>query len=212
VSRPGQIRFLSRTAGLYDPVVRGLGFPALWERMAEVAGPPEDGMCLDVCTGTGGLALAMARRGAYVLGLDASPGMLRRARRKARRAGLEGHSRFLSMDARSLAFPEASFPLVTCCMALHEMSEPERDQVVMELCRVASRRVVVADYRVPPGPRGWLFRGLHAYEYLESDDFEGYASLDLGRRLALAGLAVEPPADAGAYRIWSCRVESGSDA
>ena len=212
MSRPSQIRFLSRAARLYDPVVRGMGFPDLWERIAAIASPPEEGVCLDVCTGTGGLALAMARRGAYVVGLDAAPGMLRRARRKARQAGLESHVKFMPMDARSLALPDDSFPVVTCCMALHEMSEGERDQVLRELRRVASQRVVVADYRVPRGARGWLFRALHVYEYLESDDFGSYASSDPAQRLAEAGLEVDPPSDAGAFRIWPCRVATAGPA
>lgn len=206
MSRATQIRFLSCTAGLYDPVARGLRFPDLWERVADVAGGPREGACLDVCTGTGGLALAMARHGAYVVGVDAAPGMLRRARRKARREGLEGHVRFARMDARALDFPDDSFPLVTCCMALHEMAEGERAQALAEIRRVASQRVVVADYRVPPGARGWLFRALHVYEYLESDDFETYASSDPGGRLVRAGFVPESPRDAGAYRIWPCRV------
>lgn len=206
MSRSSQIRFLSRTARLYDPVVRGMRFPRLWLRMAEIAAAPEEGVVLDVCTGTGGLALAMARAGGFVVGVDAAPGMLRRARRKAARAGLACRVRFQEMDARELDFPDGSFPLVTCCMALHEMSETERDRVLAELRRVASARVVVADYRVPTGARGRLFRAFHAYEYLESDDFEGYASHDLGQRLEAAGLSLEDPSDTGAYRIWPCRV------
>jgi hypothetical protein len=94
-------------------------------------------------------------------------------------------------------------------MALHEMSEPERDGVVRELRRVASRRVLVADYRVPSGARGWWFRALHAYEYWESDDFGGYLARDPGDRLAGIGLEVGAPLDVGAYRIWSCRVPEG---
>ena len=54
---------------------------------------------------------------------------------------------FVELDARELPFPNGAFPLVTCCMALHEMSEPERDRVVREIRRVTSDRVVVADYR-----------------------------------------------------------------
>jgi ubiquinone/menaquinone biosynthesis C-methylase UbiE len=207
VSRPAQIRFLSRTAGLYDPVVRGLRFPRLWERIAELATPEPDETCLDVCTGTGGVALALASRGARVLALDAAPGMLGRAARKARAAGLEGRTRFVRMDARALALPDASFPLVTCCMALHEMSQAERTGVLAELGRVASGRLLVADYRVPRGAARWVFSAYHAYEYLESDDFESFTSRDLGARLAEAGLRPGPPHDVGAYRIWPCRVK-----
>lgn len=207
MSRPGQIRFLSRTARLYDPVVRLMGFRRLWNALAERAGGGPRVRCLDVCTGTGGAALALAGAGIPVVGIDASAGMLKVAERKARAAELPSRIQLVRMDARKLAFADGSFPLVTCSMALHEMAEAERDAVLAELRRVASERVLVADYRVPRrrGP-GLLFRLLHAFEYLESDDFAGYTARDLSDRLRTADFRLEAPADAGAYRIWSCRV------
>ncbi|MEN8185201.1 MAG: class I SAM-dependent methyltransferase [Myxococcota bacterium] len=207
MSRPRYIRFLSRAAPLYDPVANGMGFPKLWETFAAIAAPERGLSCLDVCTGTGGVALALARRGARVVGVDAAPGMLVRAERKARGQGLAGKIRLVRMDARALGFRDDSIPLVTCSMALHEMAEDERDRVLAELGRVSSPHVLVADYRVPPGRRaGWLFRARRFYEYLESDDFEGYAGWDPAARLAAAELRVQTPRDVGAYRIWPCRV------
>jgi demethylmenaquinone methyltransferase/2-methoxy-6-polyprenyl-1,4-benzoquinol methylase len=207
MSRPAQIEFLSRLARAYDPVARVMGFRPLWEALAARAAPSPGERCVDVCAGTGGVALALARRGARVLGVDLSPGMLARARRKALRAGLESRARFARMDARSLALPDASVPLVTCAMALHEMSEDERESVIAELRRVASRRVLVGEYRVPaPGWRRGFFQLRRAYEYLESDDFQGFTSVDVGSRLAAVGFSVESPLDEGPYRIWPCHV------
>jgi ubiquinone/menaquinone biosynthesis C-methylase UbiE len=212
MSRARYIRFLSRAAPLYDPVVNGMGFPRLWDALATIAAPADGLRCLDVCTGTGGVALALARRGARVVGVDAAPGMLERAERKARERGLAGSLCLARMDARSLSFPDDSFPLVTCSMALHEMAEDERGRVLAELGRVASHRVLVADYRVPRGRRaGWFFRALRFYEYLESDDFEGYAGWDMLARLEAAEFQVKTPRDAGAYRVWPCRV-AGAEA
>jgi ubiquinone/menaquinone biosynthesis C-methylase UbiE len=207
MSRPSQIRFLSRTARLYDPLVRAMGFSRLWEEAAELAAPSENLPSLDVCTGTGGLALALAQRGARVIGLDLAQGMLERAALKARAAGLDGRARWVRMDACELAFSPASFPLVTCSMALHEMAEEERCQVLREMNRVASDRVVVAEYRIPRGRwRELLFRARRAFEYLESDDFESFAGRDFRARLDSAGLIADVPRDAGSYRIWPCRV------
>jgi ubiquinone/menaquinone biosynthesis C-methylase UbiE len=206
VSRPGQIRFLSRVAALYDPVVGTLGFRRLWARMAEHGEAEPGAQCLDVCTGTGGVALALAARGAQVVGLDLAPGMLVRAERKARARGLGDRTRFVRMDARQIAFPDRSFDLVTCCMALHEMAEPERDAVLGEIERVARSRVLVAEYRVPKERLASLrFRLRHAFEYLESDDFPTFVRRDVPERLEAAGLAVEDASDAGAYRLWRCR-------
>ena len=207
MSRPGYTRFLSRAAPLYDPIVRGMGFARVWRALAERVQAEPGLPSLDVCTGTGGAALALAGAGATVVAVDAADGMLRRARRKAQAAQLSARVRLVRMDARRLAFASASFPLVTCSMALHEMSEPERGAVLAELRRVASDRVLVADYRVPSSrARSFLFHALHAFEYLESDDFSGYTRRDMAERLRDADFEVEAPCDAGAYRIWPCRV------
>jgi len=205
--RPGRIRFLSRTAPFYDPAVRPLGFGRLWQEVAECAARPAGMPCLDVCTGTGGVAVTMARRGNRVVGLDLSPGMLRRARRKARAAGVADRAQWVRMDARHIAFRNDSFPLVVCSMSFHEMAEEERRQVLEEMTRVASDRVVLADYRVPTA--GWqrlLFPVFRAFEHLESEDFDGFMSEDVRERLEEAGLVVEAPWDVALYRIWPCRV------
>jgi hypothetical protein len=47
---------------------------------------------------------------------------------------------------------------------------------------------------------------MRAFEYLESDDFEGYTAGDLRARLEQAGFGVEETWDEGPYRIWPCRV------
>lgn len=208
MSRPAQIRFLSTTASLYDPVVAVLGFGRLWETMGRLATAAAAGRpWLDVCTGTGGVAVALARRGGRVVGLDLSPGMLRRAARKARVARVHTRTGWVRMDARRLAFRDGAFAGVTCAMALHEMAEEERAVVLAEIRRVAAERVLVAEYRVPR--RGWrrlLFGARNAFEYLESDDFSGFLRRDMPERLLSAGLLPDRCHDAGPYRIWSCRV------
>ncbi len=205
MSRPAHIRFLSSAAYAYDPIVHLLGFAPLWRAIAEVAAPAVGEPALDVCTGTGGAALELARRGARVVGLDLATGMLQRAGRKCNGFAAAGYARFVRMDARRLAFADGSFPLVTCSMALHEMAAPERQQVLREIHRIASHRVVIAEYRVPRSlPGGVWFRLTRSFEYLESDDFESFVRTDVGTQLQTAGLRVGPPRDVGAYRIWSC--------
>jgi ubiquinone/menaquinone biosynthesis C-methylase UbiE len=187
--------------------VSALGFRRLWESLAERTAPEAGTRCLDVCTGTGGAALALARRGSPVIGLDLAAGMLERARRKARASGLAERTRWVRMDARRLAFRSRTFAHVICAMALHEMAEEEREQVLRELRRVASDRVLIADYRVPPS--GWsrpLFHLMRFFEYLESDDFESYRADDLQVCLEKTGFGVEETWDEGPYRIWPCRV------
>jgi ubiquinone/menaquinone biosynthesis C-methylase UbiE len=210
--RPGRIRFLSRTAPFYDPAVHTFGFRRLWESVAGWAEQRSGTPCLDVCTGTGGVARAMARRGGRVVGFDLSPGMLRHARRKARAAGFADRADWVRMDARRIAFRDASFPLVVCAMSLHEMAEEEIRQVLEEIRRVSSDKVVVADYRLPSA--GWrrvLFWFFKVFERLESEDFDGFMSVDLRERLEGAGFVVEAHWDTALYRVCPCSVRRSPD-
>ena len=205
VSRPAQIDFLSRVAPLDDVVVRAMGFARMWRAVAEAGAPKPRETALDVCTGTGGVARELARLGARVAGIDLARGMLRRADRSWRP---DDHPRpgFVRMDARKLAFRDDSFRLVTCAMALHEMSERERQTVIGEIGRVASNRVVITEYRVPTSPlRRLLFLIWRSFEYIESDDFAGFVAQDFRKRLEQADLVVDRSIDVGAYRVWCCR-------
>ncbi len=98
---------------------------------------------LDVGTGTGRAALAMARIGAIVTAVDTSQEMLRVARSHAESAGLQVE--FVSGDANELQFPDASFDLVISLRML--MHTPDWRRCLGEMCRVARHRVIF-DY--PP--------------------------------------------------------------
>jgi ubiquinone/menaquinone biosynthesis C-methylase UbiE len=209
LSRPRQIRFLSSVARLYEPVVAVLGFRRLWHRVAELAAPSSGARALDVCTGTGGVASALAARGARVVGVDLAHGMLRVAHRRNHVSAAGEAIRLARGDACALPFPDDAFRRVTCCMSLHEMSEAERGAVLLEIRRIAACRVAVAEYRVPRSRLGrLLFRLRHAFEYLESDAFEPFVARAFESRLAEAGLEVRQIDDVGPFRIWLC--EAGS--
>jgi ubiquinone/menaquinone biosynthesis C-methylase UbiE len=96
---------------------------------------------LDVGTGTGRAAIALARRGAIVTGIDASAEMLTVARRRAAEA--DQTVTFLQGDAHALALPDEAFDSVVCLRVL--MHTPDWRRSLAELCRVARRRVVL-DY------------------------------------------------------------------
>jgi SAM-dependent methyltransferase len=93
---------------------------------------------LDVGTGTGRAALALAGRGATVVGIDASAEMLRVAEERAAAGGLS--ARFEVGDAHALAFPDRSFDTAVSLRVL--MHTPDWRRCVAELCRVARVRVV----------------------------------------------------------------------
>ncbi len=93
---------------------------------------------LDVGTGTGRGAIALALRGAHVTGVDASAEMLAVARRRAEDAGVRVE--FVQGDAHGLDYPDRSFDAVTCLRVL--MHTPDWRKSLAELCRVARQRVV----------------------------------------------------------------------
>src|SRR6187200_525991 len=106
-----QVRAMfDRIAGFYDVMnsVMTAGMHHRWRaRAVDLAQVGPGSRALDVATGTGDLAIELARRGASVVGLDFSDGMLELARKKA--PGIE----FVQGNALALDYPDASFDAVT---------------------------------------------------------------------------------------------------
>jgi SAM-dependent methyltransferase len=96
---------------------------------------------LDVGTGTGRAALTLAAGGARVTAVDASREMLRVARERALLQRLPVV--FTPADAHALPFHDGAFDVAVSLRVL--MHTPDWRQCVSELCRVASRAVII-DY------------------------------------------------------------------
>ncbi|MCC7007320.1 MAG: methyltransferase domain-containing protein [Acidobacteria bacterium] len=105
------------------------------EAFAPVAGR----RLLDVGTGTGRASIALAREGADVLGLDASPQMIAVARRAAAAAGATLELGLA--DAHDLPLADRSVDGAVCLRVL--MHAVDWRRCVAELCRVARWRVMV---------------------------------------------------------------------
>jgi ubiquinone/menaquinone biosynthesis C-methylase UbiE len=92
---------------------------------------------LDVGCGTGTLAIAAKRRvgpAGDVQGVDASPEMLARAERKAKKTGAEVS--FRNALAEALPFPDAQFDAVLSSVMLHHLPRKARLQCAKEIRRV----------------------------------------------------------------------------
>jgi demethylmenaquinone methyltransferase / 2-methoxy-6-polyprenyl-1,4-benzoquinol methylase len=119
-----------RIAPVYDAMNRTMtaGLDRRWRRItAEAVVRPGD-ITLDGCCGTGDLAIACARAGGRVTGLDFSERMLERARRKA--PELE----WISGDLLSLPFGDATFDAATVGFGVRNVDDLERG--LRELRRV----------------------------------------------------------------------------
>ena len=100
---------------------------------------------LDVATGTGFTAFALARAAGWVAGLDLTLGMLRAAQRLSPASGV----RWVAADAGALPFADATFDAVTVRRAPHHF--PDLERALREMLRVlgAGGRIGVVD-QVPP--------------------------------------------------------------
>jgi SAM-dependent methyltransferase len=106
--------------------------------LGEFLGDVSGRRILDMATGTGRAALALAKRGAIVTGVDASREMLTVARARAADAHLS--IEFAEGDAHALVFPDRAFDAVVCLRML--MHVPDWRTALSELCRVTANRLI----------------------------------------------------------------------
>jgi demethylmenaquinone methyltransferase/2-methoxy-6-polyprenyl-1,4-benzoquinol methylase len=119
---PDTVRgMFDRIAPVYDVMNRVMtaGLDRRWRRLAvsEVVWPGD--RVLDACCGTGDLAVEAERRGGRVVGLDFSPRMLERARRKS------GAIEWVQGDALALPFAEAEFDAATVGFGVRNLADLE---------------------------------------------------------------------------------------
>lgn len=176
-----------------------------WRRRAAERCGPDPKRVLDVCSGTGDLALELRRRWACeVTATDFAFQMLRRARAKGRRdAGVH----FQQADTTRLPFRDATFD--ACAVAFGLRNVADTDAGIREMVRVVKPggRVVILEFATPPSRllrRGYRFyfsrilpaigeliaparRG--AYRYLPDSVATWPEPDELTRALERAGLA-----------------------
>jgi ubiquinone/menaquinone biosynthesis C-methylase UbiE len=104
------------------------------------------GPALDVGTGKGLTALALARRALEVVSVDTDADELALASHLAAEAGLSDHVRFVRGDAAALSFPDAYFGCAAVVDILHHLPGPA--PVLEETARVLkpSGVIILADF------------------------------------------------------------------
>ena len=174
----GDVRTMfDRIAPVYDAMnrVMTMGLDLRWRRLAaQVVVRPGDRV-LDACCGTGDLAVACARAGGRVTGLDFSPRMLERARRKA--PSIE----WVEGDLLALPFDGGSFEATTVGFGVRNVADPAAALAELRRVLAAGGRVGILEITTPRGLlapfyRLWLDRivpligkalkGGAAYSYL----------------------------------------------
>jgi demethylmenaquinone methyltransferase/2-methoxy-6-polyprenyl-1,4-benzoquinol methylase len=137
-------------ADRYDfiTVVLSYGQDRRWKRrLIDLAAPRPGTRALDLATGTGDIAFALAARGARVVGLDITFRMIELARGK----GARGFPAlwFLVGDMQALPFPSASFDIVTTGYGLRNV--PNLTTAIDEIGRVLAPggQVLSLDFNRP---------------------------------------------------------------
>jgi demethylmenaquinone methyltransferase/2-methoxy-6-polyprenyl-1,4-benzoquinol methylase len=139
----------------YDQMgaVLSFGQDPRWRRaMVDAVDPRPGQQILDVATGTGMVATAVAHRGAQVTALDQSDAMLAVAKAHLP-AELAGAIAFVTGEAEHLPFPDASFDGLTFTYLLRYVDDPAA--AMRELARVVrpGGRIGMVEFAVPRRPR-----------------------------------------------------------
>ena len=205
-------RMFGEIAGRYDFLnhLLSLGIDRYWRWQTVRRVPPRgDAPVLDVCTGTGDLALAYFRRArgkAPIVASDFCPEMLVIGRRKGDRAGANGQMMFVEADAQRLPFPDDSFQIVSVAFGLRNVADTDRGLCEMtRVCRPGGR-VAILEFSSPRrrplrGLYNWYFRKVlprigqavsgsrsSAYDYLPASVGEFPSSEALVEQMRGAGL------------------------
>ena len=129
----------------------------LAEEVRDFVQPRGDERALDVGTGAGALALALAPLVHEVVGLDPVPELLELARARSL-----PNTEFVQGDGAALPFPDGEFDLSGTHRTLHHVARPEL--VVAELARVTrpGGHVLTVDQLAPDDPADAA--ALHEFE------------------------------------------------
>ena len=161
--------------------------PTRMEELVVLAQPRPADVCLDVATGAGNSAFALAAHVRQVVGLDITPEMLDQARSGAEKRSL-GNVSWVLADAETLPFETAAFDVYTVRAAPHHFLD--LDRALAEALRVLKPggRAAFIDCSPPTAAR----ERLHDVEVgRDPSHVRSYTLVEWEARLEAAGLVVE---------------------
>ncbi len=134
-------------------------------RTTRLAPPLGDAPILDVCTGTGDLALAYdkaARHRVPIVGSDFCLPMLLPAQDKTRRRQAAERIRYIEADTQRLPFPANTFQLTSVAFGLRNVTDTDKGLAEMVRVTQPGGRVVILEFS---RPRHWLFGRLYRFYF-----------------------------------------------
>jgi SAM-dependent methyltransferase len=175
-----QRQFGTHAGGYVSSPTHAAGYSL--DRLSELVDPQPGSRVLDVATGGGHTALALARRGAWTIAGDLTLPMLQAARQNIRTKEIAGVE-YAQLDAERLPFAPDSLDAVTCRIAPHHF--PDVALFVRECARITKPGGIIGivDQLSPGDPK--TARYVNAFEKLRDpshvwayseDDWRGFYS------------------------------------
>lgn len=206
-------RMFGEIAPKYDRMnhLLSLNVDRYWRwRTVRLVRPDPEVPVLDVCTGTGDLALAFYRAGrgkTPIVAADFCREMLEIGEQKKSRDAVNGQVAFVEADAQNLPFEDNRFQIVSVAFGLRNVADTDRSlREMARVCRPGGR-VVVLEFSMPQWQPfkliyGWYFRHVlprigqffarnrhEAYNYLPTSVGEFPSGEELAARMRDAGLS-----------------------
>jgi ubiquinone/menaquinone biosynthesis C-methylase UbiE len=138
----------------------------------------KDQKILDLCCGTGSLSVKLAEHESKVTGIDLSPHMLQKARKK------NSKIEFIEGDATNLPFEDCKFDIVVASFCLHEMPTKIIEKVLAEIKRVTHKNgeIFIIDFSLPKN-KLLKFFGYNFLRIFECKYYTNFIKLDLEKML-----------------------------
>lgn len=134
-----------------------------WRRKTTRRVPVKEGPLLDLCTGTGDLALTYRNstvKPVHIVGTDLCAEMLVRAQVKAakNRANID----FIEADSQHLPFPDNTFEVTTVSFGLRNITDPHQGLAEMVRVTKPGGKVAVLEFSKP---RNRLLGGIYSFYF-----------------------------------------------
>ena len=145
-----------------------------------------DAKILDLCCGAGQATRELVKHSQNVMGLDASPIAIRRAKQNVPQA------KYVESFAEKMPFSDRQFDLVITNTAMHEMDTEQLQQIIQEVNRVLTPagQFIIIDFHRPTNPLFWLPIATFLWLF-ETETAWQLLKTDLTQLLSKSGFKVE---------------------
>lgn len=158
----------SSVARVYDLLnaILSFNFDKRWRRFAvKVSNATPDAKILDVCTGTGDLAIEYSKvlnSSGKVIGSDFCHEMVRLANDKLRKRNLSGKIKVIDADTLRLPFQDNCFQISAVAFGIRNVSDLKAGITEMTRITAPGGRVVILEFSQPTNP---LFKAIYYFYF-----------------------------------------------